>query len=192
MRLLKTIIRKGMFPGMLLSLCVLWAAQASAQEAGTFTLTNRTGMDIIYLSVKDDAAVAFGDNLLEESKVLKDQETAEFRFETEGLVQPLLLGVLFDTEPRVQAIMHAFPFDMEENASLEILIAEGETVFAGDTIAYVRDAEEGTDPESAFSTMEDEIKAYKENQVLYLLPDPEASQGKDADEGCIGDEGLFN
>ena len=160
------------------------------EEAKTpVTIRNSTGMDVIYISVKDAAQAAFGDNLLKEGEVIEDGAEKELFFDTAEKEQPLLLGIMFDEEPRVQAIMHAFPFDGEEPAAYELLIAETDGVFPGDAVAYVREVSE---EEDAFDTQEEEITAYKENQAMYFLPDPASAQGKNADEGCIGEEGLFN
>lgn len=166
---------------------IIAGTQSEEEGVLSFKLKNETGLDILYLSVKDASMVAFEDNFLPEETVLEDGQEAVLYYDAREKEEPLLVAVLFDGDVHTQAVMHAFPWDAKEGT---LVLSESSDIFGNDKVAYVQcKAEDG----SEVLNEEEELEAYKDGGSMFLLPDPTSEDGsKDANEGCVGDDALFN
>ncbi len=167
---------------------VIIGTESEEEGVLSFSLKNETGLDILYVSVKDASMVAFEDNLLEQDTVLEDGQEAILYYDAREKEAPYLVALLFDGDVHTQAVMHAFPWEEEEG---RLVLLESDEIFGSDKVAYVVcEAEDGTET----TNEEAELEAYKNGGSMFLLPDPTtAGDGeKDANEGCVGDDALFN
>ena len=162
--------------------------QSEEEGVRSFTIRNETGLDILYLSVKDASMVAFEENYLAQDTVLEDGKEGILYYDARQKEEPYLIAILFDGDVHTQAVMHAFPWEAGEG---DLVLSESKDIFGSDKVAYIKaEAEDG----SEILTEEEELEAYKNGGSMFLLPDPtNAADGeKDANEGCVGDDALFN
>ena len=180
-------------------MCPLFAKQAAAEEEEAAVvigeekdgqepvkILNHTGKDIVYLAVKDGSMVAFPGNLFADGQALGDEQTGLLYYDWEAAEAPCLIGIMFDGDAHEQAILCAAPFGKADQWTM-LLDGEANT-FGSDRVAYVTYEADGS---GEMSTREAENTAYENGETMFILPWPEENS-RDADEGCIGDEGLFN
>lgn len=167
---------------------VVLGIESEEEGVRSFRLKNETGLDILYVSVKDASMVAFEENYLAQDTVLEDGKEAILYYDARQKEEPYLIAFLFDGDVHTQAVMHAFPWDAGEGT---LMLSESKDIFGSDKVAYIKaEAEDG----SEILTEEEELEAYKNGGSMFLLPDPTnaADAEKDANEGCVGDDALFN